>query len=307
AARPIPGRVSWGQPGTPASVIHYGGYLATGVKAPSAESAALNWLAVHRAAFGLRSVKHLQLLTPAVIRGTKSHAVSFRQMFGGPLSADRVRAVTVGQAKAGRKVVDAAPNLAPARAVRGARSLTPVHGWVKAANGSGLHVSSVSAVGKTADGATALSAQGLSGSETVRPTVFGTAKRGAIRAYDTTVTRSTQGSQDSYRVIVDGTTGKLLFRQNLVDNLADNPVWSEFAIAPPYNPMNAFPWNSPSTDSRRTLCWTATAGCTYVASDNPLTTVYPMGVASKFPWDVPMDVTGVQSTPQSTVGNNADE
>ena len=53
--------------------------------------------------------------------------------------------------------------------------------------------------------------------------MFGTAKKGAIRAYDTTVTRSIHGSQDSYRVIVDAATGKLLYRQNLVDNLAGRP------------------------------------------------------------------------------------
>ena len=108
-------------------------------------------------------------------------------------------------------------------------------------------------------------------------------------------------------MIVDAATGKLLYRQNLVDQLADDPVWSAFPIAPPFNPMNAYPWNYPSTDTRQTYCWTATAGCTNVVSDNPATTVYPMGVASKFPWDVPLDVTGAQSTPQSTVGNNVDE
>ena len=78
----------------------------------------------------------------------------------------------------------------------------------------------MAALGKTADGATGLSASGLSGAETVRPMAFGTAKKGALRAYDTTVTRRIQGSQDSYRVIVDAATGKLLYRQNLVFNLA---------------------------------------------------------------------------------------
>jgi hypothetical protein len=307
AARSIHGRVSWGPLGTPASVIHYGGYLATGIKAPSAESAALNWLAAHKAAFGLSSVTHLKLLTSVALRGSKSHAVSFRQTFGGALSADGVVTVTVVRAKTSWKVVYASSSLAHDQAVTGKRSLSPVHAWVKAANATGLQVSSVAALGKTADGATALSAAGLSGSETVRPTVFGTARRGAIRAYDTTVTRSIQGSQDSYRVIVDAATGKLLYRQNLVDNLADNPEWSAFPIAPPYNPLNAFPWNYPSTDTRQTYCWTATAGCTNVVSDNPATTVYPLGVASKFPWDVPLDINGVQGTPQSTVGNNVDE
>ena len=307
AARSIHGRVSWGSLGTPASIIRYHGYLAAGLKAPSAESAALNWLAVHRATFGLRSVKHLRVLTAAPLRGSKAHAVSFRQTFGGALSADGVVTVTVVPAKTGWKVVYASSSLARDQRVVGKRALSPVGAWVKAANAAGIHVSDVAALGKTPDGSTAVSASGLSGSETVRPTVFGTAKKGAIRAYDTTVTRSIHGAQDSYRVIVDAATGKLLYRQNLVDNLADDPVWSAFPIAPPFNPINAFPWNYPSTDTRQTYCWTATAGCTNVVSDNPATTVYPFGVASKFQWDIPMDVLGVQGTPQSTVGNNVDE
>jgi len=306
SARAIHGRVSWGPLGTPASVIHYGGYLAAGIKAPSAESAALNWLAAHKATFGLRSVKGLRVLTAAPLRGSKAHAVSFRQTFGGALSADGVVTVTVVPAKTGWKVVYASSSLARSQAVVGTRTLSPVGAWVKAANAAGIHVSSVSALGKTADGATAVSAAGLSGSETVRPTVFGTARKGAIRAYDTTVTKSIHGAQDSYRVIVDG-AGKLLYRQNLVDNLANDPVWSAFPIAPPFNPLNAFPWNYPSTDTREAYCWTATAGCTNVVSDDPGTTVYPLGVASKFQWDIPLDVLGNQGTPQSTVGNNVDE
>jgi hypothetical protein len=307
AARSIHGRVSWGTLGTPSSIIHRGGYLATGLRAPSAQSAALKWLAAHKAAFGLRSVKQLRLLTAAPLRGSKAHAVSFRQTFGGALSADGVVTVTVVQTKTAWKVVYASSSLARDQAVTGKRSLSPVGAWVKAANAAGIHVSSVAALGKNADGTTALSAAGLSGSETVRPTVFGTAKKGAIRAYDTTVTRSIHGSQDSYRVIVNAATGKLLYRQNLVDNIADNPEWSAFPIAPPYNPLNAFPWNYPSTDTRQLYCWTAATGCTNVVSDDPLTNVYPMGVASKFQWDIPLTVTGVQSTPQSTVGNNVDE
>ena len=247
------------------------------------------------------------MLTAAPLRGSKAHAVSFRQTFGGALSADGVVTVTVVPAKTGWKVVYASSSLARDQAVVGKRSLSPVHAWVRAANAAGVQVSDVAALGKTADGATVLSASGLSGSETVRPTVFGTAKKGAIRAYDTTVTRSIHGSQDSYRVIVDAATGKLLYRQNLVDNLAGDPVWSAFSIAPPFNPLNAFPWNYPSTDTRQTYCWTATAGCANVVSDDPATTVYPLGVASKFQWDIPMDVAGIQGTPQSTVGNNVDE
>src|ERR1044072_3427756 len=60
AAGSIHGRVSWGPLGTPASIIHYGGYLAAGLKAPSAESAALRWLSADKGPFGLRSIQHLR-------------------------------------------------------------------------------------------------------------------------------------------------------------------------------------------------------------------------------------------------------
>ena len=140
----------------------------------------------------------------------------------------------------------------------------------------------------------------------MKPIAFGTPSHGALRAYDTTVTKSLQGAQNSYRVIVDATTGRLLYRQNQVFNLADNPTWKGFQIAPPFNPLNAYPWNYPSTDTRETFCWTATAGCTNVVGD--ATTVYAGGVASKMPWDVlPDPVTGANLGTTQTEGNNVDD
>src|SRR6188472_1378068 len=45
AARVIHGKVQWSKFGTPAEVFHRGGYLATGLRAPSAAAAARSWLA----------------------------------------------------------------------------------------------------------------------------------------------------------------------------------------------------------------------------------------------------------------------
>ncbi len=69
--------------------------------------------------------------------------------------------------------------------------------------------------------------------------------------------------------------------------------------------MNAYPWNYPSTDTRETFCWTATAGCTNVVGD--ATAVYGMGLASKVPWDVQLDVTGANLGTTQTEGNNVDD
>ena len=52
AARTLHAHVSWSF-GTPASVIHYGGYLATGLRAPSPAAAAASWLAAHKQLFRL--------------------------------------------------------------------------------------------------------------------------------------------------------------------------------------------------------------------------------------------------------------
>jgi extracellular elastinolytic metalloproteinase len=307
AARSIHGHVSWSRLGAPASVIRYGGYLATGIKARSAAAAARSWLAAHKQLFQLRTVRHLRVATAAPLRGSRVHAVVFRQTFGGVLSADGLATVAVVLAKHSWKVVYASSSLTPDTAVTGKRLLRPVSAWRHAAIAAGARVGQVTALGKTANGSIGLAAAGFSGVQTIRPTVFGTARKGAIRAYDTTVTKTTVGDQSSYRVIVDAATGKLLYRQNLVDNLTDNPTWLAFTNAPAFNPMNAYPWNYPSTDIRQLYCWTATADCTNVASDNPATTVYPLGVASKFPWDAQLDSAGNNLGTMQTTGNNVDD
>jgi extracellular elastinolytic metalloproteinase len=305
AARTLHGRVSWSPLGAPASVIHYGGYLATGIRAPSAAAAALSWLAAHKQLFRLRSVSHLRLDTAAPLRGSRVHAVVFRQAFGGVLSADGFATVTVVRASHGWKVVYASSSLAPDTAVSGQRLLRPIAAWRHAAIAAGARAGQVAALGRAPNGSTGLAAAGFSGLQTVKPTVFGTPRHGAIRAYETTVTKTLTGAQSSYRVIVDAASGRLLFRQNLVDNATDNPTWLAFANTPPFNPMNAYPWNYPSTDNRQLFCWTATAGCTNVVSD--ATTVDPMGVASKFPWDVQLNSAGTNLGTTQTTGNNVDE
>jgi extracellular elastinolytic metalloproteinase len=310
AARAIHGKVSWSRMGTPAQIFHRGGYLATGLKARGAAAAARSYLAAHKQAFGLSSVWSLRLMNAESMRDAPwFHVVSFRQAFGNVLSADGVVSVSVVKAKSTWKVVYVSSSLTPDAQLTGRRALSPLAAWLRAARATGIHISAPNAavLGKTADGSVAISALGVSGQETVKPTAFGTPLHGALRAWDTTVTRSIQGDQNAYRVIIDAATGKLLLRQNLVFNLADNPIWKGFQVAPPYNPMNAYPWGYPSTDTRETFCWTATAGCTNVVGDNPVTNTYPGGVASKFPWDVQLDVAGTNLGTTQTEGNNVDD
>ena len=141
----------------------------------------------------------------------------------------------------------------------------------------------------------------------MKKAVFATPHNGSRAAYDATVTTNADGNLDSYQVVVDAQTGDLLYRQNLVDYIADNPTWLAPQHSMPFNGLNAFPWNYPTTDGRSLFCWTPTAGCDVVASDNPATTANPMGVASKFPWDIQLTVAGTDVGTKATVGNNVDD
>ena len=119
-----------------------------------------------------------------------------------------------------------------------------------------------------------------------------TPHEGARAAYETTIVSDDGGSvtRRPTQVVVDAETGGLLYRQNVVDNVADNPTWNAFTIAPQTTPINKFPWGYPSNDTRQFWCWTAVTSASIQAQDTSV--VYPLGVASKFPWDVNLDSAG---------------
>jgi extracellular elastinolytic metalloproteinase len=302
-------RITWNSLGTPGSMIRYGGYLATGIHAPSAAAAARAYVASRRGLFRLGSTTQLRVANASRLVGTTDdYAVVFRQTFGGLASADGSLSVGVtGSKQAGWRITFLSSTLAPGgNVLRGSRTLSALAAWVRAATFTGRRPSvlDVRSAGNAA-GATLVRALGYDGVETVRPTAFGTAHRGALRAYEAVVSKTVRGVQTSYDVIVDAQTGRLLYRQSLVDYLADNPTWLAYPIAPQTSPINRFPWNYPVNDKRELYCWTAFDHCKNVASDTGV--VYPMGAASKFPWDVQLDSAGVDLGTMQTTGNNVDD
>jgi extracellular elastinolytic metalloproteinase len=290
AAHALRAHVRWTRQGTPSSVIRYGHYLATGVKGMTAGSAATSWLASHKALFRLASVRGLRVFSAARLRGSsRTYAVTFRQSFGSLTSADGLVTVgLVGSARAGWKVTFASSSLAPTARLRGTARLSPSAAWIRATRA-------------TAGRSESDSARAFRGRDTLRTVAFATPQHGVLRAYEATISSTVNGVDSSYDVIVDAQSGRLLYRQNLVDNLADNPTWLAFTISPPSTTLNAYPWNYPSTDTRQLWCWTAIAGCEFAAQDTGV--VYPRGNASKVPWDVNAQT----NTPWfQTTGNNAD-
>jgi hypothetical protein len=267
--------------------------------------------AANKALFGLDSTDNLAAVTTQPFIGTNNdYAIVFRQVADGVASTDGVATVAlVGSKDTGWNVTYASSSLTGGSPdATGSEDLAPAEAWTEAANNVGVGVSVVDiAAQSTKAGATTLAVQGLSQSQHVKKAVFATPHHGARAAYDATVTTNAGGNLESYQVVVDAQTGDLLYRQNLVDYISDNPTWLAPRHSMPYNDLNAFPWNYPTTDGRSLFCWTATAGCDVVASDDPASTAYPIGVASKFPWDVQLNSTGTDLGTMATIGNNVDD
>jgi len=134
SAQSLGANVTWNSYGTPATIFNPTGYVATGIKAPSAAAAARSWLRSNRPLFGIPSTANLRLVTQERLRGARSdHAVVFRQTFGGALSDGQVALSVVGTATAGWKIVyvSSSLNRGPAQ-LEGRYRLTPLAAWTTA-------------------------------------------------------------------------------------------------------------------------------------------------------------------------------
>jgi extracellular elastinolytic metalloproteinase len=310
AANALGASVGWNRFGVASSVIKRGGYVATGLQGDDAASAARSWLDSNKALFRLDSTDALVADAARPLVGTSDdYAVVFRQQADGVASTDGfVTASVVGSKEMGWNIAYISSSLTGgSTAATGADNLGPAVAWTQAANDAGLDVSIVDvSVQSTQAGATTLAVNGLADPQHVKKAVFATPHRGSREAYDATVTaKDADGTLTSYQVVVDAETGAMLYRQNLVNNLTDNPTWLVNTIAPHTTPINRFPWNYPSADARELWCWTSIAACKFVAGDTGV--IYPLGVASKHPWDVDQNpTTGAPLATTQTTGNNVD-
>jgi extracellular elastinolytic metalloproteinase len=67
--------------------------------------------------------------------------------------------------------------------------------------------------------------------------------------------------------------------------------WRAFPATPPLSAINQYPWNDPSTDTRKTWCWRSAPGCDIVVGN----------LASRVPWDFDGRT---NTTTFTTSGNN---
>jgi extracellular elastinolytic metalloproteinase len=217
--------VTWNAFGTPHSLIRYGNYLASGLKADSAAKAARNWLSSHRTLFRLSSAgtSQLELVNDSQLVGSRGHAVLFRQKFGG-LTAVQDGMVTlgvVGSKAAGWKIAYVSSTLAGSQAAPTAATISAKQAWVAAAQNAGMPgVAADITKEQTEADWTTFTVSGYAQLQRARLRALAIPGQGVRAVYEVDVLNVIGGDAKAYVTLVDARNKKVWFRQNRVDNLA---------------------------------------------------------------------------------------
>ena len=274
--------VRWNRLGTPAGLISQGPALAAGLPA-DAVAAARAYLGRQREMLGLsqRAVDSLEVVAVNPI-GDAGDAVLLREKFG-DLPAGYDGLVAVGVARG--NVYSVNSTLAPDVSTPEPATLSAADALRNASRDAGLSSGNITAEGSSG-GWKRFSAGGLQGTQAVKLVAVPMPEGGARAAYEVSVNDSDpNGGARSYTTYVDARTGRVLVREDNVDDESDDPEWKAF----PENP----PADYSSRDTRETWCAARTAGCDRVIA-NP---------ASPLAWDVDPGVSSTEPT-HTTRGNN---
>jgi extracellular elastinolytic metalloproteinase len=226
--------VTWNRFGTPDSLIHYGGYLATGLSGADAATAARTWVAAHKALFRLTGAASadLELVNDSTLAGSNGHAVLFRQRFGGvPAAQDGMITVgIVGTRAAGWKIAYVSSSSVGSQAAPAAPTLSATDAWLIAARDAGQQAAAGTLAKVHVEGTwTVFTVTGYAQAQRARVRALAIPGAGVRSVFEANVLNVLGGSAVAYTSFVDGIDGKVWFRQNRVDDLA------EATPADPYN------------------------------------------------------------------------
>src|SRR6188768_2818972 len=230
AVSALSAHATWTRFGTPASLIKYGGWLATGLSG-SPSAAARNWIRSHRALFKLSDtdVTKMDLVADITLPDTSAHVVQFRQRYGSlPAAQDGLIIVGI----TGGKIAYVASSASGSIAAPAAATLSGEAAWIRAAAHVGRPATLAQISNQRAvDDWTVFSVAGL-----VTPSITGkSADRmdqrvrlvavptpsGARAAYEAIVLDTSPAEPLAYTVFVDARNGNVLMRYNQVDHFSD--------------------------------------------------------------------------------------
>jgi hypothetical protein len=228
-ARGLRALVEWNRFGTPSSLVVPGGRLAEGVPGATAADAARAWLSANRALFRLSSMRGLEVVGDARLASSAAHAVTLRQTFDGVLASGG-GTVTVGLTPAGGAwdVVSASSTATGNERLAGRHELGAERAWQRAARSVGraaslAQISRAGADKLRGEGWQLLEAPRTADLQRVREVAFPTVRRGVLPAYEALVLDSAGPEPVAFRVFVDGRTGAVLAREDLVEHSHEPP------------------------------------------------------------------------------------
>lgn len=225
--------VTWNRFGAPASYVLDGTSPVARGLAKDPETAARDFLAGERAAFGLTSDQLEDVELVGTNRIGDATVVLLRQTFGG-VSAGLDGMVAVAVQNGSVRYVSS--------------TFTPDAAAPAAAKVSEKDAVAVAARSVGADAGSLVSQR----TEEVAVPVPGKDPRRAFRV------EMVVDAETAYSIHVDAVTGKVIARENLVDADSDNPRWKVFTGTPLTDRS--------STDTRSTFCWVAAEGCDEVVA-----------------------------------------
>lgn len=266
----------WNAYGTPASLLPASGALGKAAHPGDAVRSARTWLESHAALFGLgrSAMAGLELVNDqqlAEYDGGKDpgSAVLFRQTFGGLPSAIG-GLVTVGVAHG--DIVYVSSSLARITSSPAAATLSPVQGWLKAADEIGIDLGADAGsriVSEVSGGWTRLQVPGFAQEQQVRlralPFPDGTVRP----VLEANVVNSRGGEAMAYTSLVDAVTGSVLVRQSKIDNEMVNDVYQGSVTATECGPKHEFELTDDLTRSISAVALAAPADDTIVKFFGP--------------------------------------
>ncbi len=250
AARLDTASLRWNDFGTPASILPADGVLARATSADPA-TAARRYLAGQSAVLGLSraQVGALELVSDQPLAMGGGHAVLFRQRFGA-LSPAIGSMVTVGVANGAIAYVSS--SLTRTTGTPPPARLSPLQGWLRAAADVGLDAATLAPSELTSedrDGWTRLTVPGLVQEQQVRLRALALADGSVRPVMEANVVDVAGGNAVAYTVMVDAVTGRVLHRQNQVENSSDAFAFSGAITPTACGPKHAFSLSDDKTKS----------------------------------------------------------
>jgi extracellular elastinolytic metalloproteinase len=233
AARRDGFRVSWNAFGTAGSVNPARG-ADLGAAPGDVAAGASSWLMEHRDVLGVSAevVDSLELVRAQRLQQSSGRAVLFRQTFGADrLGSARGGLVTVGVNGGRVHYVSSSLVKAPPGALTETADLSPVEGWLAAAEEIGLPASAGDVTADVEDAAgdalggvlpwTRLTVDGLAQEQQARPTALALADGSVRPVVEANVVDAQPRNGEAalaYTSLVDAVTGEVLFRENQVEH-----------------------------------------------------------------------------------------